>query len=101
MSAGEDCVPDLVPAQYAPIPVLIITGCLGAGKTTLLNYILTEQHHKRIAVILNEFGEGKLGLVSGACGFGMACLIMYEWLYICMLLFQCEGKNYYSCALLC
>ena len=30
----------------------------GAGKTTLLNYILTEQHQKRIAVILNEFGEG-------------------------------------------
>lgn len=32
---------------------------IGAGKTTLLNYILTEQHNKRIAVILNEFGEGK------------------------------------------
>lgn len=31
----------------------------GAGKTTLLNYILTEQHQKKIAVILNEFGEGK------------------------------------------
>ena len=31
----------------------------GAGKTTLLNYILTEQHGKKIAVILNEFGEGK------------------------------------------
>jgi ABC-type molybdenum transport system ATPase subunit/photorepair protein PhrA len=34
--------------------------CLGAGKTTLLNYILTEQHNKKIAVILNEFGEGTL-----------------------------------------
>ena len=40
------------------IPVSIITGYLGAGKTTLLNYVLTEQHGKRIAVILNEFGEG-------------------------------------------
>ena len=60
MSDDEDHVPELVPAVYAPIPVLIITGCLGAGKTTLLNYILTEQHNKRIAVILNEFGEGKL-----------------------------------------
>ncbi|XP_065512265.1 zinc-regulated GTPase metalloprotein activator 1A-like isoform X5 [Caloenas nicobarica] len=64
----EDC-PDLVPieaggaeeAESSPsgkIPVTIITGYLGAGKTTLLNYILTEQHNKRIAVILNEFGEG-------------------------------------------
>uniref|UniRef100_A0A8C0V1Y6 CobW/HypB/UreG nucleotide-binding domain-containing protein n=1 Tax=Cyanistes caeruleus TaxID=156563 RepID=A0A8C0V1Y6_CYACU len=64
----EDC-PDLVPigADAAEqtdanpsrkIPVTIITGYLGAGKTTLLNYILTEQHNKRIAVILNEFGEG-------------------------------------------
>ena len=40
------------------VPVTIVTGYLGAGKTTFLNYILTEQHDKRIAVILNEFGEG-------------------------------------------
>ena len=39
--------------------------CLGAGKTTLLNYILSEQHNKRIAVILNEFGEGKPSTVEG------------------------------------
>nr|XP_044989198.1 COBW domain-containing protein 3 isoform X2 [Jaculus jaculus] len=46
------------PGPGVKIPVTIITGYLGAGKTTLLNYILTEQHSKRIAVILNEFGEG-------------------------------------------
>ncbi|XP_072447082.1 zinc-regulated GTPase metalloprotein activator 1 isoform X2 [Chiloscyllium punctatum] len=59
----EEC-PKLIPIETdsnlgsARIPVTIITGYLGAGKTTLLNYILTEQHNKRIAVILNEFGEG-------------------------------------------
>ncbi|RUS17318.1 CobW/HypB/UreG, nucleotide-binding domain-containing protein [Endogone sp. FLAS-F59071] len=39
------------------IPITIVTGFLGSGKTTLLNYIMTEKHEKRIAVILNEFGD--------------------------------------------
>jgi G3E family GTPase len=39
------------------IPATVLTGYLGAGKTTLLNHILTAEHGKKVAVIVNEFGE--------------------------------------------
>ena len=39
------------------IPATVITGFLGSGKTTLINRILSEQHGKKLAVIVNEFGE--------------------------------------------
>ena len=39
------------------IPVTVITGYLGSGKTTLLNHILTGQTKRKVAVIVNEFGE--------------------------------------------
>jgi cobalamin biosynthesis protein CobW len=39
------------------IPVTIITGFLGSGKTTLIRHLLTHNQGRRIAVIVNEFGE--------------------------------------------
>ncbi|QQO24273.1 GTP-binding protein [Bradyrhizobium diazoefficiens] len=44
-------------ATSSKIPVTVLTGYLGAGKTTLLNRILSENHGKKYAVIVNEFGE--------------------------------------------
>lgn len=51
------------------IPVTVITGFLGAGKTTLIRHLLGHARGKRIALIINEFGE--LGIdkqVLAGCG---------------------------------
>ncbi|MDQ7015832.1 MAG: GTP-binding protein, partial [Gammaproteobacteria bacterium] len=43
--------------QLNKIPATVVTGFLGSGKTTLLSQMLKQSNGKRIAVIVNEFGE--------------------------------------------
>lgn len=43
--------------QLQKIPATVVTGFLGSGKTTLLSSVLKQAQGKRIAVIVNEFGE--------------------------------------------
>ncbi|VDH96667.1 Hypothetical predicted protein [Mytilus galloprovincialis] len=74
----EDDIPDLVPAENNRVPITIITGFLGSGKTTLLNYVLTEQHGKKIAVIMNEFGEGDS--IEKSMSIGQEGELFEEWL---------------------
>ena len=50
-------VTDSIAVVEPPVPLVILTGFLGAGKTTALNRILAAQHHRRIAVLVNELGR--------------------------------------------
>ncbi|HEX7885894.1 MAG TPA: cobalamin biosynthesis protein CobW [Phenylobacterium sp.] len=55
--------------QTAKTPVTIITGFLGAGKTTLVRNLLEQAAGRRLAVIVNEFGEqGVDGETLKSCG---------------------------------
>jgi G3E family GTPase len=48
---------NLQTAQNRKIPVTVISGYLGSGKTTFLNHILSGQRGRKVAIIVNEFGE--------------------------------------------
>lgn len=51
------------------VPATIITGFLGAGKTTLVRHLLENNQGRRIALIVNEFGDmGVDGDLLAACG---------------------------------
>lgn len=53
----------------AKIPATVITGFLGAGKTTLIRHMLENANGKRIALIINEFGDlGVDGEILKGCG---------------------------------
>lgn len=54
----------------APLPVTVIGGYLGAGKTTLVNHLLRERAGRRIAVLVNDFGELSIDddLIESAAG---------------------------------
>lgn len=53
----------------AKIPATIVTGFLGAGKTTLIRHMLNNADGKRIALIINEFGDlGVDGDILKGCG---------------------------------
>jgi G3E family GTPase len=43
--------------QQSPMPVTVIGGYLGSGKTTLVNHLLRNANGRRLAILVNEFGE--------------------------------------------
>ncbi len=45
------------PNTLQPIPVAVLSGYLGAGKTTLINRLLATQTDRRLAVLVNDFGD--------------------------------------------
>ena len=55
--------------QLAKVPVTIVTGFLGAGKTTLIRHVLETSRGRRLALVINEFGDvGVDGEILKSCG---------------------------------
>jgi cobalamin biosynthesis protein CobW len=56
-------------SSLARIPCTIVTGFLGSGKTTLIRHVLENANGRRLAVIVNEFGDvGIDGEILKGCG---------------------------------
>ncbi|KAJ9174178.1 hypothetical protein P3X46_017233 [Hevea brasiliensis] len=74
------------------VGVTVITGYLGAGKSTLVNHILNSQHGKRIAVILNEFGE-EIGVERAMINEGEGGALVEEWVELANGCICCTVKH--------
>jgi cobalamin biosynthesis protein CobW len=71
--SGPDGPHQLNPYRSVPmpakIPATVVTGFLGAGKTTLIRHMLANANGRRIALIINEFGDlGVDGDILKGCG---------------------------------
>ncbi|RDX63029.1 COBW domain-containing protein 1 [Mucuna pruriens] len=85
--ANDDSV-----SQQSSVGVTLITGYLGAGKSTLVNHILNSQHGKRIAVILNEFGE-EIGVERAMINEGERGALVEEWVELANGCICCTVKH--------
>src|SRR5437588_1682141 len=55
--------------SLARVPCTIVTGFLGAGKTTLIRHVLAHAQGRRLAIVVNEFGDiGIDGEILKGCG---------------------------------
>ena len=55
-------------SDLSKLPVTVVTGFLGSGKTTLIRHLMTNPQGKRLAVIVNEFGDvGVDGEILKSC----------------------------------
>ncbi|KAG6398877.1 hypothetical protein SASPL_140348 [Salvia splendens] len=86
----DNLQPDLPEAQ--PVGVTVITGYLGAGKSTLVSSILNGQHGKKIAVILNEFGE-EIGVERAMINEGEGGALVEEWVELANGCICCTVKH--------
>ncbi len=58
-----------VPKSNGKLPATVITGFLGAGKTSMIRHLLETANGKRLALIINEFGDlGVDGEILKSCG---------------------------------
>ncbi|XP_073314434.1 uncharacterized protein [Primulina huaijiensis] len=91
-SQASDQILRMDVAEAPAVGVTVITGYLGAGKSTLVNHILNGKHGKRIAVILNEFGE-EIGVERAMINEGEGGALVEEWVELANGCICCTVKH--------